>query len=291
MAELDLSEVMKLEKACQERRAGLAKARPVVVRKALCDTRLWQHLEGVYAMPPDILEALHSGLGQVYDEASADALFDAEWLCDCKDRWSDFAVVLQACAVPEDGSPVLPLVLDEYKALLFSIQRLALQNAPQFGNMGRSDADALRDLAMGEPALSLQCSPGTDSNCLIYTLAAGLDAKGLLDFRVDRAKRCQEVRHFLCSSEALRPRLVDGTFCRTAFLEHHRHSRAIVGHLLDGLPVEGIEVVVHARWCANDSPAERLVLGCEAGERPVTTIHTYNYTGRGTRGYHYDLLV
>ena len=52
-----------------------------------------------------------------------------------------------------------------------------------------------------------------------------------------------------------------------------------------------MEVVVHARWCAQESLAEALVLGCAPERKPALTIHMYNYTGRGTRGYLYDLLV
>ena len=245
----------------------------------------------MYAIPPDILEALLSGLSQVYDELSANALFDEQWLCECSDMWSDFAAELQCQTQPGNGSPALPLVFDEFKALLFSVQRLALQNASEFGNLGRSDEEALHELATGDLKLSRQSSPGTNSNCLIYTLAAGLAFHGLIQFDGDRENQCEDVRKKLISNPELHPREADGRRCHTAYLEHHRHSKAIIEFLLGSLPPGGIEVVVHTRWCTRDSPAETLHVGCNPDEKPGVTMHIYNWTGRGTRGYHYDLLI
>jgi hypothetical protein len=291
MNDLDLSEVAKLEQACQQRRAELARKGPQVVEHAFTESKLWEHLEGVYGIAPDILEALHSSLSQVYNEASADELFDAQWLCDCNDRWSDLAAALQSKPLPEDGSPSLPLVFDEFKLLLFTIQRLALQNSPAFGDLGKSDEDALQDLAVGPLSLRILSSPGTNSNCLIYSLATGLDYKGLFSFDGDRTKICQEVRRKLVSVPGLHPREANGRKSPTAYLEHYVHSEAIVRHLLGSLPEDGLEIVVHARWCTEQSPAESLHLGCDPDEEAGETVHLYNWTGRGSRGYHYDLLV
>lgn len=148
----------------------------------VCNSFLWKHLEGVHCIPPDILDAFHSGLAQVYCESSADDLFSQQWLCDCNDLWSDFATAVHSKPVPDDASPMLPSVLEEFRQTLFSIQRFALQNSAEFGNLGKTDETALQELALGELSLVLHKCGGANNNCLIYSLAQGLVYQGLFDF-------------------------------------------------------------------------------------------------------------
>ena len=156
---------------------------------------------------------------------------------------------------------------------------------------------ALSELALGELSLVLSKSPGDNNNCLIWSLAQGLAYQGWLDFGSNQAQRCQNIRKKLIATPGLHPREANGQNNPMAFLQHHLHAKEILSELLGELPAEGFQVIVHTRWCTPQSPPEALTfsssLGPEApgGGNPVVTIHLFNRTGRGTGGYHYDLLM
>ena len=139
-------------------------------------------------------------------------------------------------------------------------------------------------------------APGDNNHCLIWSLAHGLAYQGWLDFGSDQAHRCRNIRKKLIATPGLRPLEANGRKHPRAFLQHHLRAQKLLNELLGRLPAEGIRVIVHTRWCAPQSPPEALTfrsaLGPEApsGGNPVT-IHLFNWTGRGTGGYHYDLLT
>jgi hypothetical protein len=286
-----------LQGALQDATAADAEAAKAMPEFVLSNSNLWRHVEGFYNIPPDVMEALHSGLAQVYDEASADALFMLQWLCDCSDLWAELAAAVHSQPELGEGVPALPGIFDEFVSALFRIQRLALQNSEQFGNLGKTDEQALSELALGELSFVLSKSPGDNNNCLIWSLAQGLAYQGWLDFGSNQAQRCQNIRKKLIATPGLHPREANGQKNPMAFLQHHLHAKKILSELLGELPAEGIQVIVHTRWCTPQSPPEALTfsssLGPEApgGGNPAVTIHLFNRTGRGTGGYHYDLLM
>ena len=277
--------------------AVVAQAMPQFV---LSDSNLWRHLECFYNIPPDVMEALHAGLAQVSSESSADALFMEQWLCDCNDLWAELAAALSSSServLLDEGEPALPGIFDEFVSALFRIQRMALKNTEEFGCLRQTDEQALRELALREVPLVLSKSPGTNSNCLIWSLAQGLAHLGWLDFSSNQAQRCQSIRTKLIATHGLHPREANGRKNPVAFLEHHLHAKPILSQLLGELPAEGIQVIVHSRWCTPQSPPEAMTFSNNPGQdgpgggNSALAIHLFNWTGRGTAGYHYDLLV
>jgi hypothetical protein len=257
---------------------------------ALSDTPVWQVLQNVFQMPPDILTALYTGLSQFYTEQGALQLFQEEWLRDLTDRWIPFAAVVHAKRPTEDEVPALPAVLPEFQALLFVLVRCAYANSQVPWNLQRTDEEYVACLVQ-QGYTHVQAS-GDDNNCLIHSIVICLSRLGLLQMPQNRREACQNVRQILIQTPGLHPLTSSGQKCKTAFLEHGVHAEAIFRHLLPALPAHGLELFVHARYDELESaPPDRLLIGGTADAENRQAVHLYNFIGLGMSGFHYDALI
>jgi hypothetical protein len=258
---------------------------------AVSDTLVWQVLQSVFHMPPDILTALYTGLAQFFTEQGALQLFQEEWLRDLTDRWIPFAAVVHAKRPADDEEPALPAVLPEFQALLFVMVRCASTNSQVPWNLQRTDEEHLA--ALVQQGYTHVEASGDENNCLIHSLAICLSRLGLMEMPQNRREACQTVRENLIRTPGLHPLTSSGHKCRTAYLEHGVHAEAIVRHLLAGQaqPDQGLELFVHARYDELDgAPPDRLLIGGSADAESRHAVHLYNFTGLGTSGFHYDAL-
>jgi hypothetical protein len=252
-------------------------------------------LEGVYQLPPDIINCMFDSLSAWYGEKGAVELFEEEWLRDCNDRWQTLASLVRDRHV-DASVPALPTVIDEVGVVLFAIKRAALQNSTLLVNLQQSDERALAVLTSGG-RFARQRSSGDDNNCLIHTLAEGLKFHGFLDYPAgSRRDLCRQVREHFIATPGLHLCMANGTCSQTAFLEHFMHGSAAVQQLMRlrgkcALPDDGIGICVRARYDTLESPPDSIHIAApDPGVKPKIVIHAYNWTGNGCSGYHYDWL-
>lgn len=178
-----------------------------------------------------------------------------------------------------------------------------------------TDAERTSELLTCPPHLEVRVGDGYLMNCLTDSLL-----QCLLDYDVLarsggegsdlqwRRSVCAHVRSYLRSHDdvRLRPRERDERNAilpvseeehSRAFLEHHRHSAAIVDFLLREYGRRnidtscGFEVIVYSRFDGDDvSPEEDLLVihRSEHAINPPMRLRLYNNTGAATTGYHYD---
>ena len=145
-------------------------------------------------------------------------------------------------------------------------------------------------------------SPG-GNNCLIDSLLTTLIQSGYLPPPIDRKRKRDELRTWLCSLPHLHPRTSHGRQDPKAYLEHGRHADAIVRDLMvhpQALPFPqgGFRCIVQARYDNVRSPPDEVYIGMQAfgcilpksQERPPIGLHLFNWTGNECTGYHDDAL-
>ena len=128
---------------------------------------------------------------------------------------------------------------------------------------------------------------------------------GYIDIPQDPAERAaawQDIRRYLVETPGLHPLTASGRKDPHADLEHRLHAAAIVQQLhakfgSKPLPPEGLCLWVHARYDnIASSPPDRLLLlaSLDASINAFAThnsLHLFNHTAEGSRGYHYDSLL
>ena len=188
--------------------------------------------------------------------------------------------------------PVLPAVLPEFQGLLFAVLRCAVANSQLASNLRKTDGERLRELR--REGFTLHESNGTGNNCLIHSLAIVLSKAGIIRELPNSREACNGIRQYLIRTPGLHPLTPQGRRDATAYLEHGRHGAAVAQRLLDefALPsraVVNLDVKVHARYDTAQNPPDGFVVPTQAAVSS-TMVHLWNWTGRGTSGFHYDGL-
>jgi hypothetical protein len=266
---------------------------------AITTTIVWQCLESTFHLPADIINALFTGLAQTLGESAALRLFEADWMRDMHERWLPFAGIVAARRPLDETAPTLPVVYDEFKTLLFAVQRNALAQIDA-GDPHQSVEARLATLA--NQGFALRTSSGDDNNCLIHSLATVLAQAGYINFPPARRGVFQAVRQCLIATPGLHPLTGYGRKCKTAYLEHRIHADAVVRMLVRDfgerfLPEAGFELIIHARYdveglCPPDSiPVGKRPAGSASVGGAAQRLQVFNWTGLGTSGFHYDALT
>ena len=92
----------------------------------------------------------------------------------------------------------------------FVNEQAALLNEHQLCHRADAPSDQVQLDALREQGYVLMEASGDDNNCLIHSLALGMDQNGLLAMPVDRRRAFKAVRQFLVDTPHLAPRLSSG---------------------------------------------------------------------------------
>ena len=146
--------------------------------------------------------------------------------------------------------------------------------------------------------------PWGENNCLSDTMLQLLIHAGVLakDIQlVERQYACAHARLVLCNNVSLTPKAENGVPDYTAFFEHARHADPILrilyahfanrlGHI--ALPGAGLVMSIECRLDTPLAPADILHIGVGLTETkgPAIDVKTFNWTGTGASGWHYDPL-
>jgi hypothetical protein len=123
---------------------GVGQCRPHLDEGAAA-TPLWRTLESLYNLPPDVVTSIFTGLSEYFGPEGAMRLFQEQWLSELE-RWVRFTVVVQKKRLEAGDGAVLPLLVDELRAVLFAVARCARQNSSVPYNLDRSDEEHLAGL-------------------------------------------------------------------------------------------------------------------------------------------------
>ena len=199
----------------------------------------------------------------------------------------------------------MPLVIGPSCDVVFAVTRLVLQQQSVVIPVPQSDQGMLRELAEAGWEWR-QAETWDESDCLVDSLLQVLEFHGAVVGEHgsltadDRRSACLAARQYLMGTPELLPQDPYGRPQWDAYLQHHRHSEALVYFLVARFPTgpsplsnAGVTLVVHARYDISGTPAEKLTLCVRPGGRRgvVPELHLFNWTGGGLQGYHYDALV
>ena len=163
---------------------------------------------------------------------------------------------------------------------------------------GRSDGEALAAL-LGEGFVHEIAETWGANNCLLDSLLQFLIQLGFLPRDIDRKGACKDARRNLQSKEDLFPCSVGGEARFGGFLQHHKHAEHALLFFLErfgsgvaGLPDAGFRLVVHCRFDSAELPPDEVTVCRGRGVRAGVPLacHLFNWMGRGSEGYHYDVL-
>jgi hypothetical protein len=272
-------------------------------RRGLDTTRLWDRLVNGLRIPCDVAAGVLSSFRSRFGAVVAWNLAEEQWICDLE-NWNLFAgKVLAICS--ENTSGAMPLVIGPSCDVVFAVTRLVLQQQSVVIPVPQSDQGMLRELAEAGWEWR-QAETWDESDCLVDSLLQVLEFHGAVVGEHgsltadDRRSACLAARQYLMGTPELLPQDPYGRPQWDAYLQHHRHSEALVYFLVARFPTgpsplsnAGVTLVVHARYDTSGTPAEKLRLCVRPGGRRgvVPELHLFNWTGGGLQGYHYDALV
>ena len=269
-------------------------------------TLLWTQLTEECRIPSDVADMVFQGLQQAFGKDGAQKLAQAPWVKELE-NWRNLASEVRLL-----GAGSLPQAVEVCSAIVsetvFAVTRLIVQQEAATLSINMSDQEKQQEfLARGWQWRS--AAAWGENNCLADSLLQLLHLHGFVRASAEgldeasaaeREAACNAARQHLLRSAGLMPRNAYGTAQWDAYLQHHRHAKALfeffLGRYPQGLrqvPPGGLVLVVHARYDTLQVPPDFVVLRAGSSRRQgcPMEIHVFNWTGAGLAGYHYDVLV